>query len=122
MTRGDGASGLTTTGAVEAPVGVSGKATVRVRYPEADQMGVAHHAYYLIWCELARTRHLAEQGVSYRDLEAEGLRLPVVDVSVRYRVPARFDDLLSVACWVRHVASRTPRFMFRCARRPSADG
>ncbi len=83
---------------------------VRVRYAETDQMGVAHHANYLIWCELARTRHMAERGVHYRDLEADGLRLPVVDVHVRYRAPARYDDLVRVRCWVRKVASRMVEF------------
>ncbi len=39
---------------------------LRVRYAETDQMGVAHHANYLIWCEMARTRHLEDLGVSYR--------------------------------------------------------
>ncbi len=83
---------------------------VRVRYAETDQMGVAHHANYLIWCELARTRHMAERGVHYSDLEADGLRLPVVDVHVRYRAPARYDDLVRVRCWVRKAASRMVEF------------
>lgn len=83
---------------------------VRVRYAETDQMGVAHHAHYLIWCELARTRHMAERGVNYRDLEADGLRLPVVDVHIRYRAPARYDDLVRVRCWVRNAASRMVEF------------
>jgi acyl-CoA thioester hydrolase len=73
-------------------------------------MGVAHHANYLVWCELARTRHMGARGVSYRDLEADGLRLPVVEVHVRYRAPARYDDLLRVRCWVRSVASRRVEF------------
>ena len=83
---------------------------VRVRYAETDQMGVAHHANYLIWCELARTRYMAERGVNYRDLEADGLRLPVVDVHIRYRAPARYDDLVRVRCWVRKAASRLVEF------------
>lgn len=89
---------------------------VRVRYAETDQMGVAHHANYLIWCELARTRHMAEQGVNYRDLEADGLRLPVVDVHIRYRAPARYDDLVRVRCWVRKAASRMVEFGYAIER------
>ncbi len=89
---------------------------VRVRYAETDQMGVAHHANYLIWCELARTRHMAEQGVNYRDLEADGLRLPVVDVHIRYRAPARYDDLVRVRCWVRKAASRLVEFGYAIER------
>ena len=89
---------------------------VRVRYAETDQMGVAYHAHYLIWCELARTRHMANQGVHYRDLEADGLHLPVVDVHFRYRAPARYDDLVRVRCWVRRVASRLVEFGYAIER------
>lgn len=80
--------------------------TLRVRYAETDQMGVAHHANYLIWCEQARTDHMRALGVSYRKMEEQGLLLPVVDVRVRFRAAARFDDLLRVRCWVKDVASR----------------
>lgn len=83
---------------------------IRVRYAETDQMGVAHHAAYLVWCELARTRHMEARGVRYRDLEESGVRLPVVDIAVRYRAPARYDDVVRVQCWVRGVASRRVEF------------
>lgn len=83
---------------------------IRVRYAETDQMGVAHHATYLIWCELARTRHMEARGVRYRDLESSGVRLPVIDLAFRYRAPARYDDVVRVQCWVRDVASRKVEF------------
>ncbi len=74
---------------------------VRVRYAETDQMGIAHHSHYLVWCEDARTAFLRASGVSYRELEARGLLLAVTEASVRFRSPARYDDLLRVDCWVR---------------------
>ncbi len=84
---------------------------IRVRYGETDQMGVAYHAHYLAWCDAARTNHMRESGVSYRRLEEEqGIRLAVVDARVRYRQPARFDDLLRIRCWVRDVGSRRVEF------------
>ena len=83
---------------------------VRVNYSETDQMGVAYHARYLVWLDVARTEHLRACGASYRDLEAEGLRLVVSEASIRYRQPARFDDLVRVRCWVRGVASRRVEF------------
>lgn len=89
---------------------------VRVRYAETDQMGVAHHANYLIWCELARTDHMRRRGVSYRALEADGIRLPVVEVQVRYRAAARYDDVLRVRCWVRDVSSRRVVFGYAIDR------
>jgi acyl-CoA thioester hydrolase len=93
---------------------------VRVNYSETDQMGVAYHAQYLVWLDVARTEHLRACGASYRDLEAAGLRLAVSDVAVRYRRPARFDDLVRVRCWVRAIASR--RVEFGYAVEDSQDG
>jgi acyl-CoA thioester hydrolase len=81
-----------------------------VRYAETDQMGIAYHANYLVWCDMARTAHLRALGLSYRDLEAGGLLLAVVEAHVRYRRPARFDDRLVVQCWPRGVASRGVEF------------
>ena len=83
---------------------------VRVNYSETDQMGVVYHARYLVWLDIARTEHLRSAGMSYRDLEADGLRLAVSEVSIRYRQPARYDDLIRIRCWVREVASRRVDF------------
>jgi|SRR4051794_38978706 acyl-CoA thioester hydrolase len=83
---------------------------VRVNYSETDQMGVAYHARYLVWLDVARTEHLRRCGASYRELEGAGLRLVVSALAVRYRQPARFDDLVRVRCWVRAIASRRVEF------------
>ena len=83
---------------------------LRVNYSETDQMGVAYHARYLVWLDIARTEHLRERGASYRELEAAGLRLAVSEAAVRYRQPARFDDRLRVRCWVRRLESRRVEF------------
>ena len=69
---------------------------IRVRYPECDPMGVAHHATYPIWFEIGRTEMLRARGGNYRDLEREGVFLAVVRLEVRYRRPARYDDLLTL--------------------------
>lgn len=92
----------------------------RARYAETDQMGIVHHANYLVWCEQARTDHMRQLGVSYRAMEESGLRLPVVEASVRYRQPTRYDDLVQVSCWVREVASRKVTFGY--AVRRAEDG
>ena len=65
---------------------------IRVRYAETDQMGVAHHAAYVPWFEEARIEWLRARGRSYRQLETEGLFMPVIELSVRYRRSLRFDD------------------------------
>jgi acyl-CoA thioester hydrolase len=84
--------------------------TVRVNYSETDQMGVVYHARYLIWLDVARCEHLRLSGMSYRDLEQSGLRLAVSEVTIRYRQPARYDDLVRIRCWIREVASRRVNF------------
>ncbi len=89
---------------------------LRVRYAETDQMGVVYHAHYLAWCDVARTQYLREHGASYRDLEAGGLLLAVVDAQLRYRSPARFDDVVRVTCWVRDVATRKVVFGYLIER------
>ena len=83
---------------------------VRVNYSETDQMGVVYHARYLVWLDVARTEHLRQCGMSYRDLETSGLRLAVSEVAIRYRQPARYDDPVRIRCWVRELASRKVEF------------
>src|SRR5258708_35242473 len=69
-------------------------------------MGFVYHANYLIWMDMARTEHLRERGMSYKELEQQGTYLTVTDVHIRYRQPARYDDMIRVRCWVRDLASR----------------
>jgi acyl-CoA thioester hydrolase len=94
--------------------------TVRVNYSETDQMGVAYHARYLVWFDVARCDYLRATGLTYRELEEQGMRLVVCDVNVRYRRPARYDDLIRVRCWVRELASRRVTFGYAVER--DADG
>jgi len=89
---------------------------VRVRYGETDQMGVAYHAHYLVWCELARTEHMRRLGVRYRDLEDRGLKLAVAEAQLRYARSARYDDLLRVTAWLGEVGSRRVLFRYRVER------
>lgn len=77
---------------------------VRVRYAETDQMGVAYHANYFVWFEVGRTDWLREAGLTYRQLEAEGLFLPVTDAQCTYKASARYDDDLEVHTTARLVS------------------
>lgn len=88
----------------------------RVNYSETDQMGVAYHARYVVWLDMARTEHLRRTGTTYRDLEVSGLLLAVGEVRVRYRAPARYDDLVRIRCWVRDLASRRITFGYAIER------
>ncbi|MEO8069961.1 MAG: thioesterase family protein [Acidobacteriota bacterium] len=70
--------------------------TVRVRYAETDQMGVVYYANYFVWFEVARADLLRTLGWSYRELEASGIVLPVIEAHCAYRRPARYDDEVEV--------------------------
>ena len=70
---------------------------IRVRYDECDPMGFLHHSNYLKYFEIARTDLYRANGGSYRDFEENGLFVVVVRVDCRYRIPARYDDILHVA-------------------------
>jgi len=69
---------------------------VRVRYQETDGQGRVHHANYLTWFELARVEMLRAAGISYKQIEQDGLLLVVAEMHCRYYLPAEFDDLLKV--------------------------
>lgn len=75
---------------------VSGEITIRVRYAETDRMGLLHHANYLIYFEQARIELLRSFGVTYKEMEDQGYLLVLTKFEVRYRRPARYDDLLTV--------------------------
>ncbi len=74
----------------------SGETAIRVRYAETDRMGLLHHANYLVYFEQARTELLRSFGLSYRDFEDRGYLLVITKAEVRYRRPARYDDLLTI--------------------------
>src|SRR5579884_1840030 len=81
----------------------TGEITIRVRYAETDRMGLLHHANYLVYFEQGRTELLRDQGVTYKDLEDQGFLLVLTKVEVRYRRPARYDDLLTLRTIVERV-------------------
>ena len=69
---------------------------VRVRYAETDRMGVVYYANYFVWFEIGRTDWLRETGQSYRDMELDGVQLPVIEAHCEYRRPAKYDDDLEI--------------------------
>jgi acyl-CoA thioester hydrolase len=93
---------------------------VRVRYADTDQMGVTYHANYLVWFEVARTDWLRHHGWTYRDMEREGFRLPVIDVHCRYHSPARYDDDIDI--YARASLVSPARIRFDYDMRIAADG
>jgi acyl-CoA thioester hydrolase len=82
----------------------------RVRYAETDAAGVAYHANYIVWFEVGRGEFMWQQGTNYADVEAQGLLLPVTEVSARFVAPCRYSDLVTVRTWVDELRSRRVTF------------
>ncbi len=69
---------------------------VRVRYGETDQMGFLYYGYYALYYEVGRAEAIRQLGFTYRELEALGIQMPVVELHSRYLRPALYDDLITV--------------------------
>ena len=94
--------------------------TVRVRYAETDKMGVVYYANYLVWFEVGRTDWLRETGWSYREMEVDGLALPVTEVHCAYRQSAKYDDEIDVRTRASKASAVRIQFDYEVVRR--ADG
>ncbi len=92
----------------------------RVRYADTDQMGMAYHGNYVRWFEVGRTEMLRAQGMSYREVEEAGVRMPVLEVHCRYLKPARYDDELAIETMLTELGRASLRFEYRVVR--VADG
>lgn len=90
---------------------------LRVRYAETDAMGVVHHANYLTWFEAGRTEYTRAQGLPYREVEAGGVRLVVIEAHCHFHRPARYDDVVVVRTSVRDVSRATVTFAYEVVTR-----
>ena len=103
-----------------AAAGRTTTSTVRVRYAETDKMGVVYYANYLVWFEVGRTDWLRETGWSYRDMEVDGLALPVIQAHCEYRQSAKYDDEIDVRTTASKASAVRIQFDYEVVRR--ADG
>lgn len=94
---------------------------LRVRFAETDQMGIAHHAAYVVWLEAARVEWMRERGLSYRQLEDEGVSLAVSGLELRYRLATRFDDELEIEARLEELRSRRVRFTYAVRLLPEGE-
>lgn len=72
------------------------KTKIRIRYGETDQMGVVYHGNYAQYLEIGRIEWLRSIGVSYKKMEEDGIMLPVIELCVKYKKSARYDDEICV--------------------------
>ena len=89
---------------------------VRVRYAETDKMGVVYHSNYFVWFEVGRTDLLRNSGWTYREMEGEGLSLPVIEAHAEYKQPARYDDELEIRVAGALVSPARLRFSYEVVR------
>ena len=90
---------------------------IRVIYADTDAMGIVYHTNYIKWFEVGRTEYLRQIGYPYKRLEEEGIWLPVVGVNCEYRLPALYDDVLTIRAWVDDLKSATVVMGYEILRR-----
>ena len=93
---------------------------VRVRYAETDRMGVVYYANYFVWFEVGRTDLLRESGWNYRDMEAEGFGLPVIEAHCTYRQSAKYDDEIEVRTTGEILSAVSIKFSYEVVRAADA--
>jgi len=89
---------------------ISATTEVRIRYSETDKMGYVYYGNYAQFFEIGRTNMLREYGMTYREMEAQGIMLPVRSMEIRYHSPAFYDDLLTVSTFLRKKPSKRLEF------------
>jgi acyl-CoA thioester hydrolase len=104
----------------ETSLGERHETLLRVRYAETDKMGVVYYANYLVWFEVGRTDWLRETGWSYREMEVDGLGLPVIQAHCEYRQSAKYDDEIDVRTTASKASAVRIQFDYELVRR--ADG
>lgn len=85
---------------------------LRVQYYETDQMGVVHHSNYIRYYETARTELMRSLGVSYHDMEASGIMMPIISASSKYIQPALYDEEITVKAIVKELPTSRIRFFY----------
>ena len=85
---------------------------LRVRYGETDQMGVVYYGNYAQYLEQGRTEWLRELGFSYKWMEANHIQLPVTKLEINYKLPARYDDVITVITTLKKIPTATIEFFY----------
>lgn len=88
-----------------------------VRYAETDQMGIVHHSVYPIWFEAARTDFLKQAGMSYSEMEENGLLLPLAEMHCSFKSPAHYEDEIIVETTIEKMTYAKIAFGYEVYRR-----
>lgn len=88
------------------------KSYITARYAETDQMGIVHHSVYPIWFEVGRTDFIKQLGITYSQLEKEGVMLPLSALSCKYHAPVHYEDEIILETRVAQVSAAKIEFRF----------
>ncbi|MDR0569767.1 MAG: acyl-CoA thioesterase [Clostridiales Family XIII bacterium] len=94
---------------------------IRVIYADTDAMGIAYHGNYVKWFEIGRTEFLRQLGYPYAELERQGIWLLVTELGCRYRQPARYDDVLEIACWAEELGGASVVMSYEVRRKGTGE-
>lgn len=98
-------------------IGIAGETRLRVRYAETDKMGVVYHSNFVIWFEVGRVELLRQLGFEYSRMEKDdNCHIPVVDLRVRYKAPALYDDEIVVRTRLRNARQSLLHFAYEILR------
>lgn len=93
------------------------KTQLTVRYAETDQMGIVHHSNYPIWYEAGRTDFIKGLGMTYSQVEEQGVLLPLLELHCKYIKAARYEDEIIVETWVSRLTTVKIEFSYRVYRK-----
>lgn len=93
---------------------VKSETTVRVRYGETDQMGFVYYGVYAQYYEVGRVEAMRSLGFSYKEMEESGVLMPVINLTVNYKKPARYDDEVRIVTTVKDMPGVRITFHYEC--------
>ena len=85
---------------------------IRVRYGETDQMGYLYYGFYALYYEQGRAEAIRQLGFTYKELEQQGIMMPVIEMNAKYKRPALYDDLITVKTSVKVLDRDSPQIQF----------
>ncbi|MCT4545141.1 MAG: acyl-CoA thioesterase [Vallitalea sp.] len=89
---------------------------IKVRYVETDRMGIVHHSNYYSWFEVARGEFITDTGMTYSDMEEEGIMMPVLESSCKYIQAAKYENILIIQAWIHEINGAKAIFNYKVIR------
>ena len=97
------------------------KSEIRVLFADTDGMGIVYHTNYIKWFEIGRNEYLRQIGFPYSVLEKDKFWLPVSSVECSYKLPAYYDDVLEISCWIGEMKAATVVINYEIHRKSTGE-